>query len=182
MRQLPPVALCAWLLLIALSAHAHAQSGPAKPAAPPAPGAPPAVSVPGAQSILLITRSILMTLSDALRSGNFTVLRDLAAPGFQSANTAAKLSAVFRDLLERHIDLTPVAVNTPQIEAAEIVPGRKMLHLKGRFPLPPSAVAFDLLFDGTSGSWRLFGISVQPVLAVSAPPEPAAAKAARNKK
>jgi hypothetical protein len=35
-----------------------------------------------------------LTLNDANRSGNYTVLRDLAAPDFQGRNTAADLSQI----------------------------------------------------------------------------------------
>jgi hypothetical protein len=169
MGKLRPAALGACLLLMVLGADAQGQTAPGNQAGAPAAGAPPSLAVPSAQSILVITRSTLLTLNDALRSGNFTVLRDLAAPGFQSANTAAKLSMIFKDLLDRRTDLAPVATASPQIDAAEIIAGRNMLHLKGRFPLPAGAVAFDLLFEETGGIWRLFGISVQPASALPSP-------------
>jgi len=98
----------AWALTTAL-----AQQKPADPkAAAPAKGAPaatkqqpqpqqqqtqqqqPAMPVSTEQALYLI-RSTLLTLNDANRSGNYTVLRDLAAPDFQARNTAADLSQSF---------------------------------------------------------------------------------------
>jgi hypothetical protein len=41
------------------------------------------------EQALYLIRSTLLTLNDANRSGNYTVLRDLATPDFQARNTAA---------------------------------------------------------------------------------------------
>jgi hypothetical protein len=40
-------------------------------------------------------RSALLALDQANKTGNYTVLRELGAPGFQAANTAARLSEIF---------------------------------------------------------------------------------------
>src|SRR6185369_14106459 len=51
--------------------------------------------------VLHLIRSTLSTLNDANRSGNYSVLRDLAAPDFQSRNSAADLAQIFTDLRRR---------------------------------------------------------------------------------
>lgn len=61
----------------------------------------PSMPVTTEQALYLI-RSTLLTLNDANRSGNYTVLRDLAAPDFQARNTAADLSLSFTDLRRRN--------------------------------------------------------------------------------
>ncbi len=53
------------------------------------------------EQALYLIRSTLITLNDANRSGNYTVLRDLASPEFQGNNTAADLSQIFADLRKR---------------------------------------------------------------------------------
>jgi hypothetical protein len=65
----------------------------------PAATQPPAsqVVMPDAEKIVLLLRASLLTLNDALQTGNFTVLRDMGAPGFRDANTAARLSQSFAD-------------------------------------------------------------------------------------
>src|SRR5579885_3484421 len=50
------------------------------------------VAMPDAEKIVLLLRTTLLTLNDALQTGNFTVLRDKGAPGFRNANTPAQLS------------------------------------------------------------------------------------------
>jgi len=83
------------LAIIVLTAicctNVAAQQPQKSPAAPPAksqatPVAPapssPAYTVPDADRIVLLVRASLLTLNDALQSGNFSVLRDRAAPSF----------------------------------------------------------------------------------------------------
>src|SRR5262245_26287516 len=63
--------------------------------APPNSGAeekPPAIN---RSKRFYLVRSALLTLNDANRCGNYTVLRDLAAPDFQARNTAADLARIF---------------------------------------------------------------------------------------
>jgi hypothetical protein len=156
---------------MAQAAPAPKQAEPQKPAPAQKPQAPVTL-----QQALYLIRSILLTLNDANRSGNYTVLRDLAAPGFQAKNSAADLGQIFADLRSRHVDLFAVALMAPQLTAAPAVEGHGLLRLTGYFPTQPLRIAFDLLFQDVDHSWRLFGISVQTQ---PAPPEaesPAAPK------
>ena len=169
-------AVLAWALA---SAVAQQQPAPSKPAAsPPAKNAPPpskqqpqptpqqqqgqqqpAMPVTTEQALYLI-RSTLLTLNDANRSGNYTVLRDLAAPDFQARNTAADLSQSFSDLRRRNFDLYGAALLSPQLTAVPAVDQRGFLRLTGMFPTRPQQINFDLLFANVANQWRLFGISV----------------------
>ena len=101
----------------------------------------------------------MLTLNDANRSGNYSVLRDLAAPSFQAKNTAADLAQNFTDLRHRNFDMFSVALAAPQLIKAPEVDGNGRLRLSGFFPTRPLQISFDLLFENTSGQWRLFGIS-----------------------
>jgi hypothetical protein len=140
------------------------QSAPAPPAT--APKSNPSISL--TQALYLI-RSTLLTLNDANRSGNYSVLRDLAAPGFQQKNSAADLALIFSDLRRRNFDLFAVALAAPQLAAAPARDHQGMLRLTGLFPTRPQQINFDLLFQDVAGQWRLFGISVQTP---EAPPLP----------
>jgi hypothetical protein len=112
------------------------------------------------EQALYLIRSTLLTLNDANRTGNYTVLRDLAAPDFQAKNTAADLAQSFSDLRRRNFDLFSVALAAPQLSAAPALDGNGMLRLTGAFPTRPLQINFDLLFQNVGGQWRLFGISV----------------------
>jgi hypothetical protein len=164
------------LPVTAISVATEEQRPPQAPAHAPAPAAAPqqqqqAVSL---EQALYLIRSTLLTLNDANRTGNYTVLRDLASPDFQNKNTAADLSDSFADLRRRHFDLFSVALAAPQLAAAPTLDGNGMLRLTGFFPTRPQQINFDLLFQNVAGQWRLFGISVATPQ-VSAQPAPAPA-------
>jgi len=71
------------------------------------------VALPDAEKIVLPVRNSLITLNDARQTGNFTVLRDRGAPGFREANSAARLSQIFSDLVAKKVDLSAVAALRP---------------------------------------------------------------------
>lgn len=147
-------------------ADPHAKTAPARPqTAKPQSKLP--ISLPQA---LYLIRSTLLTLNDANRSGNYTVLRDLASPGFRAKNSAADLAGIFANLRRRNFDLFAAAITAPQLTAAPAIDADKMLRLTGFFPTRPLQINFDLLFESVGGQWRLFGISVQTP---QAPPQAA---------
>ena len=128
--------------------------------------------MPDAEKIVLLVRTTLITLNDALQTGNFTVLRDIAAPGFREANTAARLAQTFSDLSRKNIDLSAVTVITPQLtEPPSLDREKGMLRLKGYFPGEPVQINFELLYQAVDGRWRLFGLSVQPSSSSNTPPQ-----------
>src|SRR5262249_39590129 len=102
------VILAAGLLVWSLSGDTSAQEKPPatpKPApAPPRPAAQQQTMPVSIEQALYLVRSTLLTLNDANLSGNYTVLRDLAAPDFQARNTAADLGQTFSDLRRRNFD------------------------------------------------------------------------------
>jgi hypothetical protein len=117
--------------------------------------------MPDAEKIVLLLRNTLITLNDAIQTGNFTVLRDRGAPGFRDANSAASLSQAFADLASRGLDLSAVSVISPQLtETPTLEQG--MLHLKGFFQGQPVQIDFELSYQAVDNHWRLFGLSVQP--------------------
>jgi hypothetical protein len=119
--------------------------------------------MPDAGKIVLLLRNTLITLNDAIQTGNFTVLRDRAAPSFRDMNSAARLSQAFADLASRNLDLSSVAVITPQLtDTPSLDEKANMLRLKGNFPGQPVQINFDVMFQVVDGRWRLFGLSVHP--------------------
>jgi hypothetical protein len=141
-RRAPAAAM---LLLVALAGDVRAEPGVSDPASSTAPAKampkPKAVQavqaapqpaqqpvLPGVDGLLYLIRSTLLTLNDANRSGNYTVLRDLAAPDFQAKNTAADLAAIFTDLRRRNFDLFAVAVTAPQLTASPALDANRLLR------------------------------------------------------
>ena len=171
----------------ALSQSAQKPATKAKPAQKPAVQTPaaqtakpatPQVVMPDAEKIVLLVRTTLLTLNDALQTGNFTVLRDIGAPGFHDANTAGSLAQSFAEFAAKGVDLSPVSVIAPQLtETPSLDQAKGMLRLKGYFPGRPVQINFEVLFQAVDGRWRLFGLSVQPGPAVAGQPAPSAQNA-----
>ena len=131
------------------------------------------------EQALYLVRSTLLTLNDANLSGNYTVLRDLAAPDFQARNTAADLAQTFSDLRRRNFDLYGAALLAPQLTVVPALDQSGMLHLAGYIPTRPQQINFDLVFQVVSNRWRLYSISIATPEAAPAQP-PAQAPPARS--
>jgi hypothetical protein len=150
-----------------------------KPESATAPQQPLPVSI---EQTLYLIRSTLLTLNDANRSGNYSVLRDLAAPEFQARNSPADLAQIFSDLRRRNFDLYGAALLTPQLTAPPSLDADKRLRLAGFFATRPQQINFDLSYQVVGGQWRLFGIAVAtpeaPPVPTAKAPTPAAKPAA----
>jgi hypothetical protein len=150
------------------------QQAPVPAATPGQPSLPVAL-----EQALYLIRSTLLALNDANRTGNYTVLRDLAAPDFQARNTAADLALNFLDLRRRNFDLYGAALLAPQFTDAPALDQRGMLRLAGYIPTRPQQIKFDLVFQVAAGQWRLFGISIATPEVASAQPQAQAAPPAK---
>ena len=104
----------------------------------------------------------MAAVDHANRTGNYSVLRDLGTTAFQSRNNPANLATIFAGLRERNVDLSNTLVVTPIWEMAPAMIQPRILRLRGRFPLRPAAIAFDILF-AWDGGWRLEAIAVQAI-------------------
>lgn len=141
---------------------------------PPAPAPAPKPAQIDRNGVLMLVRSSLLALDHANKTGNYTVLRDIGAPGFQ-ANSAARLGEIFAKLRNDNLDLSGVAVIDPQLNLLPQIEANGLMHMAGFFPSVPNQVNFDLAFAPVNGQWRLFGISVsigQSGPAAPIPPEP----------
>ena len=144
------------------------------PAQPKQPPAAPEFVVPSAEGIVVLIRSTLLSLNDALHTGNYTVLRDLASPSFREANSAGRLVQIFSSLAAQRIDLTAVAILAPKLPNPPAIDQNRRLRITGFFPGEPVQINFDLTFEAVANQWRLFGISVNPAKSASADATPAA--------
>lgn len=180
MMSLPRSAAILFLILLCVPASAQTQAPNGfadRWAVQPAAAATKKASEPiGIEQTLYLIRSSLLTLNDANRSGNYSVLRDLAAPDFQAKNSAADLAMIFSDLRARKVDLFAVALVAPKLSAPPALDANKMLRLTGSFPTTPLRIDFDLRFQNVGGFWLLYGVSVATPKAVTssaAPPQAA---------
>jgi hypothetical protein len=153
------------IAVLAFSSAAMAQA----PAAKAEQQAPKPANI-DRNGVIMLVRSTLLAVDQANKTGNYTVLRDIGAPGFQN-NTAAKLGEIFAKLRNDKLDLAGVAVIDPQLSLLPQIEANGMMHMAGFFPSVPAQVNFELMYAPVDGQWRLFGISVSIGQAAPAAPD-----------
>ena len=133
---------------------------------------PARIAIPNGLQLLIMIKTTLVAFNQANLTGNYTVLRDLAAPGFQQANTAARLGDIFRRERGKDIDISPIVLLQPQLFRAAFVDKQGLLRIEGYFPSKPDLVSFRLTFQAIAGRWRLFslGVGTVPRSALRPPP------------
>jgi hypothetical protein len=151
------------------AAQPAAQPGPSQPANQAPAQAPKPANI-DRNGVLMLVRGTLLALDHGNKTGNYTVLRDLGAPGFQ-VNSATRLAEIFAKQRNDKLDLAGVAVIEPQLTLLPQIEPNGLMRMAGIFPSVSQQVNFELLFAPVDGQWRLFGISVS--LAQTGPVAPA---------
>ena len=155
------------LLLCVAAIPAYAQSAPlAQPLVS-------AVPVPNELELAKLVWSTMAAVDHANLAGNYSVLRDLAAPGFQINNDAAALAQIFASLRASRTDLSNTLLLAPTYLAAPAIVQPGIIRVRGYFGLRPTAIDFDLYYQWVSGKWRMFGVSISPSVIASQQPAPA---------
>ena len=150
-------------LALALPAAAHGQGqGQARPAQQ--------VARPDPLTVAKLVWSTLAAVDHGNVTGNYSVLRDLGAPSFQANHNAASLAGVFQGIRGQRVDLSNVLLVSPNYEIPPTFIEGGLLRVRGIFPLRPTAIGFDLLFQQAGGRWALFGVSVAPIAQSSPAP------------
>ena len=119
--------------------------------------------VPPPVAVLAMVRSTLLAIDHGNRTGNYTVLRDLASPSFHDANNPARLAQIFAPLTAAGIDMLGVAVIDPIYTLPAQIDQAGKLHVRGVFQIPPRAISFEFLFEAVCGQWKLFAVADPPV-------------------
>ncbi len=145
-------------MAMGLAAPAIADTKPAK-AVPVTAPANAQIQMPPPEAMIIMIRSSLVALSQANVTGNYQVLNALGSENFRAANPPARLAQLFAPFRTNNIDLAPVVFVTPQLsQQPKITDGK--LRMIGFFPTQPMRVDYDLQFEPSGGTWKLFGLSV----------------------
>lgn len=122
-------------------------------------------SMPDDYKINLLIRTTILAVNQANQTGNYSVLRELGAPGFQAANTPAQLAESFAKQRKSGFDLSPILFFDPKLVEKPSIDEAGMLRLTGFFATRPQQVNFDLVFEHVDGAWRHFGLGIGTQLA-----------------
>lgn len=117
---------------------------------------------PTPEQTTYLIRATLIALDHANRTGNYSVLRELASTNFQHRNGPDHLASVFAGMRHSHVDLTAAALQHPRWLAPPALTPDNRLALHGTMPALPSAVAFDVRYSIEGGIWKLDAIDISP--------------------
>jgi hypothetical protein len=151
-------------------AGAQQQAPLARPGAVPVAAAMAAAPMPDQSDIYRMIWGTMAAVDGATKSGNYSVLRDTAAPDFQAANDTSRLAGVFASLRASGTDLSQTMMVTPVFRTAPHLVEPGLLLVQGSFGLRPAAVNFEMLYQWAGGRWRLFGVAIS----TTSPPGPQA--------
>lgn len=146
---------------------ALAQQGAPQPSIQPPPSIRP---TPSQLELSKMIWSTVAAVDHANRSGNYSVLRDIASQGFQINNNAAQLSEIFASLRRSQIDLSNAFLVPPTYTEAPRLISEDVFEVKGVFQLRPVSISFDIYFQWEAGQWKLYGIDLQPLQMVERVP------------
>ncbi|MCV0384338.1 MAG: hypothetical protein K5799_12970 [Erythrobacter sp.] len=149
-----------------LSLTAQAQQ-PAQPTVRPPSSVRP---TPSQLELSKMIWSTIAAVDHANQSGNYSVLRDISAQGFQINNNAAQLAQVFAGFRTQQVDLSNALLVPPTYSVAPQMVREDVFRVQGIFQLRPVSIGFDLYYQWEQGRWKLFGIDLQPLEMVSSAP------------
>ena len=141
--------------LAAVPTPSLAQGQPGRPAVSSLP-------VPSELELAKLVWSTMAMVDHANRSGNYSVLRDTSANGFQIQNDPSRLAEIFAPVRALRIDLSNALIVAPVYTGGPTLLQADVFRVQGYFPLRPSPIFFDFYFQWEQGRWKLFGISIQP--------------------
>ena len=142
----------------------------AQPQAQPSPMPQEQVQTPDAPtmdvaSLVMLIRSTILALDQANRTGDYSVLLAMGAPGLRQGVTPEDFARAFTNLRDRAVNLSTVAVANPTLDGEPMLGvegGQPMMRLTGTFPGVAELIAFDMIFEQRDGRWLLFGLGVSP--------------------
>ena len=132
----------------------------AQPSIQPPPSLRP---TPGALELSKMIWSTIAAVDHANRSGNYSVLRDISAQGFQINNTPAQLGQIFTGLRNLQVDLSNALLVPPTYTVAPQLVQEDVFRVQGLFQMRPISIGFDLYYQWEQGRWKLVGIDLQPL-------------------
>jgi hypothetical protein len=108
----------------------------------------------------VLVKSILVTLSDAVASDNFTVLNAKISKPFRDQFPPEKLRAIFKELIDKHAVFDAVVASPIVSDEDAKIDEKGVLRLKGHFETTPKQVKYQLGFIPADGTWKLSGVSI----------------------
>ncbi len=106
-----------------------------------------------------LVRSTVSVINQSAGRQDYRLLWYLLSPRLQAELDPETIAARFSDLSMRGIALDQALGSTPEFDLEPYLLEDGRLRLRGRFPVNPQSVRFDLIFVRHSGVWKLDAIA-----------------------
>lgn len=112
---------------------------------------------------VILVKNALLAVNQGNLTGNYTVLRDLASPGFREKNSAADLAAIFQIIRQQKVDLSPIVALEPMLNQPRVTADGQ-IALDGYFEAQQIRISFQLIFlKAPTNGWMIHGVSLNAV-------------------
>lgn len=158
------ILVVAGCLTVQSTFFASAQA-PVQTSLAPAAATPALVAQQDAQRTiaLILVKNALLAVNQGNLTGNYTVLRDLASPGFREKNSAADLSAIFQNIRQQKVDMSPIVTLDPVMSNPRVTADGQ-IELEGYFEAQQTRINFQLIFlKAPTNGWMIHGVSLNAV-------------------
>lgn len=120
-----------------------------------------ATDVPEKADLVSMTESSLLSFGKAVKKKDFSGFYEDIAAVWQKQTTAEKLEELFKDFLDKEIDL-PAAIKEkePVFNQPATINSDGVLMIKGYYPTTPNRIVFQLKYLQEEDEWKLVGIDV----------------------
>lgn len=108
---------------------------------------------------LVLVRTTFVSIGQAIETGNYSMLRDLAAPGFRKRYSEAGLEAALAPVRDASVPLGDAVLVVPTIDTFD----RRddgLAEIAGTWPSASRPLHFRFLFQSGAGAWQLLGFDV----------------------
>jgi hypothetical protein len=131
---------------------------------PVAPAPTPAAQQDSQRTIaIILVKNALLAVNQGNLTGNYTVLRDLTSPGFREKNSAANLAAIFQNIRQQKVDMSPIVALDPVLSPPRVTADGQ-IALEGYFEAQQMRIAFQLLFiKAPTNGWMIHGVTLNAV-------------------
>lgn len=119
-----------------------------------------AQNLPNKEDQELLVKTTLLTLNDANLTGDYSVLHDKLSKPFRDQFDVQKLKDIFKDFVDKHIDMSVVAIKSAIPDADGVIDKDHILQLSGSFDTKPKAVKYKLSYSVSENLWKPIGIHV----------------------
>lgn len=117
-------------------------------------------TIPPMNELIIMTNNAIMDLAIAINSDDFSSFYNSISKLWQSQTDAKELRDIFKQFIEKNIDLTIIRNESPVYSGKPSLNKDGLLVLEGYYTTKPYAVYFELKFIYEYPKWKLFGIHI----------------------